>query len=80
MPSFDLAILDIMMPDMSGWDVFNRIIKINPRQKVMFLSVLEISPERKKELEKYENVKYVLKPFDRSVLVQHVRSMVGSDA
>ena len=75
---FDLAILDIMMPDMSGWDVFGQIIKMTPEQKVMFLSVLELSPERKAQLEQYETVEYLLKPFDRSVLVEHVKSMLGS--
>ena len=73
---FDLAILDIMMPDLSGWDVFNKIKKLNPKQKVMFLSVLQISPERRAQLEQYEAVDYLLKPFDRSVLVKRVRSML----
>ena len=75
---FDLVILDIMMPDLSGWDVFSQITKINPKQKVMFLSVLEITPERKAQLEKHGNVEYLLKPFDRSMFVGRVKSMLGT--
>jgi DNA-binding response OmpR family regulator len=74
---YDLVILDIMMPDLSGWDVFSQIMKINPIQKIIFLSVLEISPERKKELEKYGNVEYIVKPFDRSIFVERVKSMLS---
>lgn len=76
---FDLVILDIMMPDLSGWDVFNRIRKINANQKVIFLSVLEISPGRKEQLEKLGLAEYILKPFDRSVFVARVKSILMFD-
>ena len=48
--NFDLLILDIMMPDMSGWDLFTRISKIKSTYKVIFLTVLEISEARLQEL------------------------------
>jgi DNA-binding response OmpR family regulator len=70
---FDLVILDVMMPDLSGWDVFQRIMKINPKQKVMFLSALEISPERKMQLGEYGLAEYIVKPFDRSFFVDRVK-------
>lgn len=73
---FDLVILDIMMPDISGWDVFERIKKLNPKQKVMFLSALEISPERRIQLEKYGLAEYIVKPFDRSFFVDRVKVLL----
>jgi DNA-binding response OmpR family regulator len=76
---FDLVILDIMMPHLSGWDTFSKIREINSIQKVMFLSVIEsseLSRERKMNLEKSSNVEYLSKPFDRSVLVERVKSMI----
>jgi DNA-binding response OmpR family regulator len=76
---FDLVILDIMMPDLSGWDVFGRIRKIDPTQKIIFLSVLEISPERKEELERYGLAEYISKPFDRSAFVNSVKSITMRD-
>jgi DNA-binding response OmpR family regulator len=75
---FDLAILDVMMPDLSGWDVFDQIMRTNPKQKIMFLSVLELSPERKMLLERHKNVGYMMKPFDRSVLVDRVKWILGT--
>jgi len=76
---FDLAILDIMMPDLSGWEVFDQIIKLRPELKIMFLSVLEISPERNAQLAKYDNVQYLLKPFDMSIFIKKVKLMVDLD-
>lgn len=71
---FDLVLLDIMMPDLSGWDVFTRLMKTAPNIKVIFLSVLEISTERKKQLSKHGVADYILKPFDRADLVRRVKA------
>ena len=63
---FDLIILDIMMPEMSGWEVFQKISNSTKqyKNKVIFLTVVEISPDRKKELVKKGALTYVTKPFD----------------
>lgn len=71
---FDLVLLDIMMPDLSGWDVFTRLMRTAPYVKVIFLSVLEISAERKAELIKHGVSDYILKPFDRDDLVKRVKT------
>jgi len=71
---FKLVLLDIMMPDLSGWDVFTRLMKTAPHAKVIFLSVLEISPERKKQLIEHGVSDYILKPFDRDDLVKRVKA------
>lgn len=46
----DLILLDIMLPDMSGWDVFNAIHTKQPMQKIAFLSAMPISEERSEVL------------------------------
>ena len=73
---FDLLIFDIMMPDMSGWDLFSKIAKIKPTYKVIFLSVLDISEERFKELRDAGIKDYIKKPFDRDDLVMRVRRAI----
>jgi DNA-binding response OmpR family regulator len=68
----DLVLLDIMMPGMSGWDVFNRINKKSSNIKVAFLSVLEISDKRKQVLLDEGLADYIMKPFDKDTLLDRV--------
>ncbi len=68
----DLVLLDIMMPGMSGWDVFNRIKKKNKDIKVAFMSVLDISEKRKQVLIDEGLADYIMKPFDKETLLQRV--------
>jgi two-component system response regulator VicR len=68
----DLVLLDIMMPGMSGWDVFNRINKKSPNIKVAFMSVLEISDKRKQVLIEEGLADYIMKPFDKDTLLNRI--------
>lgn len=68
----DLILLDIMMPGMSGWDVFNRIKKKRSDIKVAFMSVLEISDKRKQVLLDEGLADYIMKPFDKETLLRKV--------
>lgn len=74
--NFDLMIFDLMMPDMSGWDLFSRITKIKSEYKVIFLSVLEISESRLKELKEFGVQDYITKPFGRDNLVARVKKVL----
>jgi len=76
--NFDLLLLDIMMPDMSGWDLFSRIVKVKSTYKVIFLTVLEISGVRLKELKKHGIQGYISKPFKRDDLVRKVKKTIDS--
>ncbi|MCK4491421.1 MAG: response regulator [Candidatus Altiarchaeales archaeon] len=70
----DLVILDIMLPDTSGWDIFGRIRK-NPDNrdvKIAFLSVIPISEERLGVLKKAGIKDYITKPFDNDDLVSRI--------
>ena len=72
----DLVLLDIMMPGMSGWDVFNRIKKKNQDIKVAFMSVLEISEKRRKVLLDEGLADYIMKPFDKDELLRRVDNIL----
>jgi len=73
----NLILLDIMMPDMSGWDVFQKIREKNKKQKIAFLSVIEVSEQRKAELMKEGLVDYILKPFTEEELKTRVKKILG---
>ena len=68
----DLILLDIMMPGLSGWDVFNRVKKKYSDMKVAFMSVLEISEKRKKVLLDEGLSEYIMKPFDKDSLLNKI--------
>jgi len=69
---FDLILLDIMMPGMSGWDVFSRVKKMGYVTKVIFVSVLEVSEARKNMLINEGLTGYLIKPFSDDELVEVV--------
>lgn len=75
---FDLLILDIMMPDMSGWDLFTRIGKIKSTYKVVFLSILEVSEEKMKTLKDAGVKDYIRKPFEVDDLVARIKKAIES--
>ena len=72
----DLVLLDIMMPGMSGWDVFNRIKKKSSDIKVAFMSVLEISEKRKQVLLDEGLADYIMKPFDKEGLLKRIDNIL----
>lgn len=75
---FTLLILDIMMPDMSGWELFTRIGKIKPPYKVIFLSILDMTKEKLKELDTAGALDYIKKPFDLNDFVSRVKKALNS--
>jgi two-component system response regulator VicR len=75
----DLILLDIMMPGMSGWDVFNRINKKTPDIKIAFMSVLEISEKRKQVLLDEGLADYIMKPFDKDTLLDRVDKILKKE-
>jgi CheY-like chemotaxis protein len=73
---FDLVLLDIMMPGMNGWDVFDEIHNIKSNSKVVFVSVLDISEKRKIYLMAQGLAGYIQKPFTDDELVKTVSEIL----
>ena len=76
--NFDLLIFDIMMPDMSGWDLYSKISELKKEYKVIFLTVLEITQAKLKELKSYGIIDYINKPFDKNDLVARVKQAISN--
>ncbi len=77
----DLVLLDVMLPDMSGWTILQRIRKNpgNKNLKVAFLSIIPISDEQLMEFRK-EGVKdYITKPFDNTDMIKRIDNIIGSE-
>ncbi|MFO8016345.1 MAG: response regulator [Candidatus Woesearchaeota archaeon] len=75
---YDLILLDMIMPDMSGWDLFNKIKKSSKGAKVAFLTVVEASPQKKKAMKKEGILDYIQKPFDNKNLINRAKKLTAS--
>ena len=72
---FDLILIDIMLPDMSGWDIFTKL-KGNIKAKFAFLSAIPVSRERMKELKKAGVSDYITKPFEKDDLIKRIKKVL----
>jgi len=70
--SSDLILIDIMLPDMSGWDVFSKL-NHKVKSRFAFLSAIPVSKERMKELKKAGISDYITKPFTKEDLINRIK-------
>jgi len=77
----NLVLLDVMLPDMSGWTIFQEIKKNpgNKNLKVVFLSIVPISDEQLMEFRKEGVGDYIMKPFDNIDLIKRVDRIIGAE-
>ena len=74
---FDLILLDIMLPDMSGWDIFATLKASSSKAKFAFLSAIPVSSERMAELRKSGVSDYITKPFTKVDLINRINKILG---
>ena len=75
----DLVLLDIIMPNMKGGEVFDRLKEINPDIKVLLSSGYSIDGEATKILER-GGKGFIQKPFDMEALSQSIRAILGNNS
>jgi DNA-binding response OmpR family regulator len=75
--TFDLILLDIMMPKINGWQVFEEVQKKRPRINVAFLTVVKYSDAVKQKLEKEGLAGYITKPFENEDLINRVKAITS---
>lgn len=71
----DLILLDMMLPGISGWDLFQKIKKIRPKSKVAFLSIIPFPEEKRQEFMKSGVVDYIMKPFSAEELSRRTKKI-----
>ncbi len=61
--TYDVVLLDIMMPQMNGLDALEKIIEKNPEQKVIMMTAYSTLDKVLKS-HKEGAIHYLMKPFD----------------
>jgi two-component system copper resistance phosphate regulon response regulator CusR len=70
---FDLVLLDVMLPDMDGWQVLKKLRSRENETPVIFLTARDAVPDRVKGLELGAN-DYLVKPFAFSELIARINN------
>ncbi len=77
----DLILLDIMMPELDGWSVYERL-KADPQTEqipVLFVTARTQSDERLREVRAANNADdYIFKPFGPSQLLETIDRVISS--
>ncbi len=79
MDQVDLVILDMIMPDLGGSQVFERLKEMNPKVKVLLSSGYAVNGEAKKILEKGCRG-FIQKPFNLAELSQKVQAALREES
>ncbi|MCD4715793.1 MAG: response regulator, partial [Desulfobacterales bacterium] len=74
----DIVILDMIMPDMSGGDTFDRLRKINPYIKVLLSSGYSITGHATEILDRGCNG-FIHKPFNMKQLSRKLRDILDKE-
>jgi two-component system copper resistance phosphate regulon response regulator CusR len=73
--SYDLIVLDVMLPDVDGWRILQSIRQAGQRTPVLFLTARDSVEDRVKGLELGAD-DYLVKPFAFAELLARVRSLL----
>jgi DNA-binding response OmpR family regulator len=81
--SYALALVDIKMPKMNGFELYRKIRKIDDKVKVCFLTALsdlqDYNAFKKEVFPKLGERYFVQKPIDNQDLINRVNNMINSN-
>ncbi len=74
----DLVLLDIMMPDMDGWDVFRKMKERDPDIPIAILTAKAQNIDKLLGLHVLKADDYITKPFGKNELISKVKKLTES--
>ena len=82
--SYDLLIIDIVMPEMDGFCLYERIRKIDNKVKVCFITAFDVNYQALRAVFPAANTTddigcFIRKPVDMDDLVKHVKGELDHD-
>ena len=72
---FDLVIMDMIMPEMTGSACFDAIRRINPYMKILFISGY-FQDHNMRTIIESEQTGFIHKPFNRDTIIEKVKEMI----
>ncbi len=73
----DLVLLDVMMPDMDGWDVFRKIKEKDSKIPIAILTAKAQNLDKFLGLYVLKADGYITKPFGKNELIDKVKKLTG---
>lgn len=77
-PRYDLVIMDIRMPEINGFQLYQRLKAINKDVRILFVSALDIAEELLTLLPELESGDFVRKPVTKDQLLETVKFKIGN--
>ena len=74
----DAILLDIMMPEMDGWETFHKIKEKDATIPVSMLTVKSQEFDKMLGLHVLKTDDYITKPFGRKELIERTKALLGS--
>jgi DNA-binding response OmpR family regulator len=78
--AYDLAILDIKMPEMDGFELYRKLRKIDNKLKICFLTAAELGTYRETDSDIMDELGkdyFVAKPVDTIDLIDRLKVMLS---
>ncbi|MDQ4073697.1 MAG: response regulator [Thermoproteota archaeon] len=75
--SYDLLILDIRMPDISGIKLYYRLKAVNPGIPILFITALDVVEELLDALPGINTEEIIKKPIERETLLKKIKTLLG---
>lgn len=75
--SYDLALLDIRMPRITGLGLYKELRKIDNKIRVCFLSAISNYQEFAKYFPTINEIQVIVKPVDNQTLIQRINKIMS---
>jgi DNA-binding response OmpR family regulator len=75
---YDLIMIDIVLPDMNGFELYSRIKRLDDKVNVCFITASELYYEeiRKKAFPELDTSHFIKKPISNEELISRVKNML----
>jgi two-component system, OmpR family, response regulator ChvI len=74
---YDLLLIDMRMPKMSGYELYKEIRKIDAKIKVIFLTASESFEDFQKVFSTFDKKYYIMKPIEIAELIKRINDALA---